>query len=55
MHHFGSTWIILCWSLSYPFPLSSLMSFPIDSSSLGLLVVPAIIPNELNSMLGLNP
>ena len=39
----------------YTFPIDSLMSSLSDSSKLGLLVVPETIPNELNSIEGLNP
>ena len=41
--------------LSYSFPIDSLTLSLTDSSELGLLVVAEIIPNELNSIEGLNP
>ena len=55
MHLFRVTLFLFISVLSYPFPIDSLILSLSDSSVLGLLVVPETIPNELNSIEGLNP
>lgn len=55
MHLFRVTLFLFISVLSYSFPIGSLTLSLSDSSVLGLLVVPETIPNELNSIEGLNP
>ena len=55
MHLFRVTLFLFVIVFVYPFPIDSLTLSLSDSSELGLFVVPETIPNELNSIEGLNP
>ena len=55
MHLFRVTLFLFVIVFVYTFPIDSLTLSLSDSSELGLFVVPETIPNELNSIEGLNP